>query len=314
MIAGKDRSVDHYPLTIEGAPAEVDAGAEFAITCRVAPPPGSDPSGFGVSIRDRENAELAFAELSRSGGETYATDVILLKAPLSVGEHRFRAVVIVQEGDGTAYDASSTEVAFVVKAHAIRLNVWDLPTAIVAGESFTLKAGIKCSAGCKLASRKLEIFDAEGNKIGAGKLRDEVWPGTSALYFAEVECKAPFVLGNHKWEVRFAAPDSGVPHAAASLAFDVKVVDPPECEVTVEAVDADSRTPIGGARVVMHPYRALSGANGVAKLNVVKGNYKLLVSASKYLAKTRAVEVPENITIRAELTLEPVIDPASYYV
>jgi hypothetical protein len=64
----------------------------------------------------------------------------------------------------------------------------------------------------------------------------------------------------------------------------------------------------------MHPYRALTGANGVAKLNVVKGSYKLLVSASKYLATARAVEVAEDMIIRDELALEPVVDPASYYV
>ena len=48
----------------------------------------------------------------------------------------------------------------------------------------------------------------------------------------------------------------------------------------------------------MHPYRAITDENGVAKLKVVKGSYKLLVSASKYLATSRTVEVTENTTIR----------------
>ncbi len=295
-------------------PAEVDAGAEIAFICRVALPPGSDQSGIAVSIRDHDNAELAFAEISKSGGEAYVTDEILLTAPLTEGEHICRAVLVAGRKASTSFDMISTEVSFVVKAHAMRLNVWDLPTAIAAGERFKLNAGVKCSAGCNLAGRELCIFDGDGNQLGTGKLLDNVWPRTSALYFAEVECSAPLTVGNHRWEVMIPASGSGIPHTAGALDFDATVVDPPDCEVTIEALDAGTQTLIGGARVVMHPYRALTGAHGVAKLKVVRGNYMLLVSASKYLATARAVEIAENSTIRAELTLEPVVDPASYYV
>lgn len=313
MVAERDSVPDHYRLTGEISPAEVDAGAEFAITCQVVLPPGSDQSGLTVSIRDQDDGELAFAELAKDG-EVYATDKILLKAPLAEGEHRLRAVLVAGEKGGTSCDMASTELSFIVKAHAMRLNVWGLPAAIVAGESFTLKAGIKCSVGCNLSGRELYLVDAEGVQIGTGKLLEDVWPGTSALYFAEVEGKAPLEAGNHRWEVRIPVSASGIPHAAGAFAFDVNVVDAPDFEVTIEAVDAGTQTPIGKSRVVMHPYRAFTDENGVAKLKVVKGSYKLLVSASKYLATSRTVEVTENTLIREELTLEPIIDPVSYYV
>jgi hypothetical protein len=251
--------------------------------------------------------------LRQIDGGTFIANEILLTAHLSVGEHIFRAVLIVHEEDGTSYEASSTEVAFAVKAHAMRLNVWALPTAIAAGDRFTLKAGIKCSAGCKLAGKELSIFDGDGIQVGCGTLLDEVWPGTSALYFTEMEGNAPLTVGKHKWEVRISAWGSGTPHAAGALTFDVNVVDPPDCEVTVEALDAGTQTPIERARIVMHPYRALTGENGVATLKVSKGNYKLLVSGSKYIASTKTIEVKDDITVRAELTLEPIVDPASYY-
>lgn len=314
MVVKNARIVDSNILTVEGAPADVDAGAEFSFICRVALSPKSDPSGLAVSIRDHDNAELASAELSMSGGDCYATDEIFLKAPLTDGEYICRAFLVAGNKAHASFDTTSTEFSVVVKAHSMRLNVWDLPSAIVAGESLTLKAGLKCSAGCNLASREVCIFDGDGIQIGDGKLCDEVWPGTSALYFAEVECKAPLAVGNHKWELRFTASDLGVPHAAGAAAFDIKIVDPPDCEVTIEAFDAGSQTPISGAHVVMHPYRALTGENGVAKLNVVKGKYELLVSAPKCLATARAVEVAENVSIRAELTLEPVLDSSSFYV
>jgi len=312
MVAQRDSTSDQYILTVEVSPAEVDAGAVFALTCRVALPSGSDQSGLAVSIRDHDNAELAFAELAKDG-EAYATDEILLKAPLTEGGHILRAVLVAGPKGGIASDMTSTEFPIVVRAHAMRLNVWGLPPAIVAGESFALKAGIKCSCGCNLAGRELGIFDAGGVQIGAGKLREDVWPGTSALYFTQVDGNAPPAAGNHRWEVRIPASGSGIPHAAGACAFDVRVVDAPDYEVTIEAFDAGRQTPISGARVVMHPYRAVTCENGAARLKVVKGNYKLLVSGSRYIATAQTIEVTDNVTVRAELALEPIIDPISYY-
>ena len=238
MVAESDSTPDHYAWSVEISPAEVDAGTELTLKCQVALPPERDHSGLAVSIRDHDDAELAIAELTLVDGDVYGIDDIVLTAPLAEGEHIWRTVLIAPEKDGPSYDEISTEFSFLVKAHAVRLNVWGLPTAIVAGERFTLKAGIKCSVGCNLAGRELYLVDAGGVQIGTGKLLDYVWPGTSALYFAEVEGKAPLGAGNHQWEVRIPASGSGIPHAAGAFAFDVKLVDVPDFEVTIEAVDA----------------------------------------------------------------------------
>ena len=85
----------------------------------------------------------------------------------------------------------------------------------------------------------------------------------------------------------------------------VKVVSPPDCEVTVEAVDREKQTPIKGARVVMHPYRAMTDENGIARLKVTKGHYDILVSASKYVPVSITVEVTADMITRAELDVEP---------
>ena len=54
----------------------------------------------------------------------------------------------------------------------------------------------------------------------------------------------------------------GAPHAAGSSTFAVKVVTPPDYEVTVEAFDGQKQTPIKGANVLLHPYRALTDEMG----------------------------------------------------
>jgi hypothetical protein len=183
-----------------------------------------------------------------------------------------------------------------------------VPSALVAGERFKFTVGVRCSAGCNLAGRDLSIVGRDGTPIVCATLGPTVWPGTDALYFAEVAVEAPPVAGNHQWEVRSAASTSEPPHDAGSHAFGLKVVRPPNCEVTIEAIDKEKQTPIKGARVVMHPYRATTGENGQAKLKVTDGRYDILVSATKYAPVSMVVEVTGDVVTRAELDGEPPLE------
>ena len=85
----------------------------------------------------------------------------------------------------------------------------------------------------------------------------------------------------------------------------VRVVNPPDCEVTIQAIDREKQIPIKGARVVMHPYRASTDENGIAKVKVTKGRYDVLVSGSKYVPVSTTVEVTADMITRAELDEEP---------
>jgi len=290
---------------VEVSPGEVDAGGELTVTVRASCPQGCDLRGQRVSIRDRNDGGLATAELTEFDGETYATSAFALRAPLETGEHIYRAVFAAQETDGILHEETAAEFSFTARPHAASVNVWGMPSAIAAGERFTLRVGVKCSAGCKLTGRPLSIFDHEGAQAGAGSLRDDVWPGTTALYFTEVEAQAPLATGDYQWHIETPGSESGVPHAAGSFAFAVKVVSPPDHEVTVEAFDGEQHTPIKGAHVLLHPYRAFTDEKGVAKVKVAKGRYTLFVSGFRYIAYQIIIDVAGDITIRAELTVEP---------
>lgn len=305
MEAKADKTHGQRTCAVEVASGEVDAGAELTVTARVSCPHGCDLRGQRISVRAYDDTELASAELTEFDGEAYVTSAIALRAPFKVGEHIYRAVLTAQERDGVSHEETSTEFSFAAKAHAASVNVWGLPYAIAAGERFRLKVGIKCSAGCKLTGRQLSIFDDEGAQVGTGSLLDEIWPGTSALYFVDVEAEAPLTTGDHKWQVRIPGSDSGLPHAAGSFTFAVKVVSPPDHEVTVEALDGEKQTPIEGAHVLLHPYRAFTDERGVAKLKVAKGRYKLFVSGLNYIAYENTIDVAADVSTRAELTAEP---------
>jgi hypothetical protein len=290
---------------VEVSPAVVDAGAELTLTGRVSCPHGCDLRGDRVSIQNQDGTELATAELTEFDGEAYVTSAFVLRAPLTVGEHIYRALLAAQEKDRILHEEISTEFSIAAKAHAASVNVWGLPSAIAGGERFGFKVGIKCSAGCKLSGRQLSIFDHEGAQVGAGSLLDDIWPGTNNLYFAEVEAQAPLTTGDYKWQVKTPGADLSLPHAAGSCTFAVKVVSPPDHEVTVAALDRETQTPIKGAHVLLHPYRALTNERGVAKVKVAKGRYNLFVSGFNYIAYESIIDVAGDVTTRAELTVEP---------
>ena len=305
MAAKKLKIHGQRICAVEVSPDEVDAGAELAVAGRVSCPMGCDLRGQRVSIRNPEDVELAAAELTELDGEAYATGAFAVPAPLEAGDHVYRAVLAAHEKDGILHEETSTAFSFATRAHAASVNVWGLPTAIAAGERFGFKVGIKCSAGCKLTGRQLSVFDHDGAQVAAANLHDEIWPGTSALYFAEVEANAPLTAGDYQWQVGTPKWASDVPHAAGSFTFAVKIVDPPDHEVTVEALDSERRTPIKGAHVLLHPYRTFTDESGVAKVKVAKGRYKLFVSGFNYIAWENIVEVAGDLTTRAELTAEP---------
>ena len=143
-------------------------------------------------------------------------------------------MLVAVERDGVLHEETATAFAFTTQAHAASVNVWGVPSAISVGEPFSLKVGIKCSAGCRFAGRQVFVFDHEGTQVAAGNLRDDAWPDTSALYFVELRARAPRETGDYLWRVETPGSGSGVPHAAGSSTFALKVVAPADHEVTVE--------------------------------------------------------------------------------
>ncbi len=198
--------------------------------------------------------------------------------------------------------------------HTTNVVVWDIPSAIEVRERFTIKVGIKCADECQLANRDFRVEDDEGIQLATGTPGVDPWPGTTGLYWAEVELEAPAAEGLYTWSVKVpstmlgASPgsDAEIAHAEGSVSFGVRVVCHPEYVVTVETVDQESQTALSGARVVMHPYKAVTDERGIAQVRVAKGAYKLFVSQTRYLTFGLPIEVDADMTTRAELYVEPV--------
>ena len=61
--------------------------------------------------------------------------------------------MLAADKDGALHEETSTDVRFVVTAHATELNVWDVPSTIVSGGRFKFMVGFDARPDARLAAR-----------------------------------------------------------------------------------------------------------------------------------------------------------------
>jgi hypothetical protein len=306
MGSQSDKMRGHTTCAVDVSPGVVDAGADVTLQGKISCSPACDLRGHTLLIKDQTGANTGRVEIREFDGVTNTTGEFVVKAPFQPGVYTWLAVSPALVKEGVSYMQVSTPISFTVKPHTTHVVAWDAPSAVVVGERFRMKAGIKCPNECDLTNGDFGIYDHEGTQVARGTLTGDRWPGTSGLYVAEVELEAPAREGLYTWSVRRQGSDVGIPHAEGSISFGVRVVSHPQYLVTVEAVDKDNQAPLSGARVVMHPYKAVTDERGIAEVRVAKGAYKLFVSQTNYLTLGLPVEVTQDMKARVELDLEPV--------
>ena len=144
------------------SPDVVDAGADMTLHATVSCSPACDLRGHTLSIKDQAGADVGSVELTEFDGATNKTGEFVVKAPVDAGEHTWVAVCPAVVKEGVSYAETSTPISFTVKPHTAHVVAWDVPSAIVAGERFTMKVGIKCSNDCDLTNSDFGIYDHEG--------------------------------------------------------------------------------------------------------------------------------------------------------
>ena len=308
MVSHSEEPHGQMTCAVDASPDVVDAGAEMALRVKVSCSPPCDLQGHTLLVKGEGGADLGSVEIAEFDGDTNSTHEFLVKAPVTAGGYTWSAVCPAVVKGGTSYDEASAPISFTVTPHTTYIVAWDVPSDTGAGDRFTIKVGVKCSSACDLANSGFGIYDHEGKQLAVGTLPDERWPGTVALYAAEVELEAPSSAGLYTWSVKRLRSDLDIPHAEASIEFAVRVVERPEHLVTIESLDSVTRAPLSGARVVMHPYRVVADEQGVARVRVAKGAYRLFVSQTNYITFGLPVDVAADITVRAELDLEPVLE------
>lgn len=303
---------DHAPETPDPRPCDIDllvdgeayAGTDLTLTAAVTCPDGRDLRGDVVRILDRESAELGRTALAEHEEGVTTSDELVVTAPDAPGEYTWTAAL--HAADAQDHDPPWATASFRVQvvAHPSRIEVWGVPAATPIGTRFRATVGIKCAAACDQAGRAFEILDHAGARVADGVLGDAPWPGTAALYHAEVQLPAPAAVGTYRWRVRSPGASLDDRHADGERGFGVVAVAPPEHVVTIETVDQAKRTPIAGMHVLMHPFRALTDEQGIARLEVPAGAYDLYVSGFRYHPHRTRLEVDGDVSTRVEVAWE----------
>ena len=231
--------------------------------------------------------------------------------PLDAGEGEVDARCPLGGNDGEP--ASGEADAVGDRPHDTRVVVWNKPAVVERGKRFAVRVGAACSSKCAAAGWRVEVRDHEGESRATATLGDEPWPGTDALHHAEVALVAPDVEGLHTWEAAALTDGLDVAHTAGRVGFGVQVVSAPACRLTVVAVDAESGRPVEGARVVAHPYRAVTDERGVAELQVPAGGFRLFVSGKGSIPFRFDGEMTADKTIRAELVQDVELSDADIW-
>jgi len=293
---------------VKPSPREVNAGADIALKVQVSCPECCDVRGGIARIVLQDAAVVKEIELTEYDGTVNDTDDFVVKAPIEPGEYTWTAVFPAQEMEGVLHEESSAPFSFTVKPHSTSMAVWDIPSPIASNDKFKIKVGVKCSAECNLMDKEIRIYGQKGKKVATGALGGVPSPGTSALYWAEVELEAPGVEGRYRWRVKFPKPDLELPHEEASYHFAFSTARPPEHVVTVEVIDRDTKAPIENASVLLRPllhrghaYRSRTDDGGVARVGVPKGDYQLYASGQGKESSRPTVKVASDITIKAEV-------------
>ena len=300
-------------FSVEVSPGEVDAGAEMTLKAKASCSPAADLRGQALQIMDQDGALVERAELTEFDGESNETSEFAVKVPVEPGAYTWLAVCPALATAGPSSEETSASFSFTVKPHSTRVVVWDVPSTIESGETFSVKLGVNCSSECRPDGWTVEVRDQDGEGRATVTFGGEPWPGTSALYYAEVELSAPDTDGLHTWEARALADDLHLPHAEAVASFGVRVVPAPECLLMVVAVDMESQTPVQGAKVVVHPYKTFTDERGVAEVRVPKGEYRLFVSGKKYFPFRSDGEIETDVTIKAELAVDRELSDADIW-
>ncbi len=190
--------------------------------------------------------------------------------------------------------------------HETSLAVWDIAPAVVAGETFSVKVGAKSSTGCALDGSRIEVLDGDA-VMAAGCLGETPWPGSDALYWTEIEVRAPAQPGNLAYAVRFDASALEEPHLGATSLFNVSVVAKPEHTLTVKLNAGGA--PVEAAYIRLGPYRAITNASGVAQVRASKGRYDLVIWKAGYDVPSTAVTVETDAVVPVEARMLPEDDP-----
>src|SRR5262245_26769815 len=286
----------------EPAPAEVAAGTELMLKIKLTCAADCDLHNLPLTIKGPDDTAAAAGHINDSGE-------VALRIPPKVGAQSFTIAFGPHEAADIRHEPCTLSLTINSIPHGTSLAVWDIPSPIMKGQRFTIKVGAKSAASAELKGLEIAVTDDSETVVARGRLRDAPWPGTTALYWDEVELSAPGEEGLHKWSVRFDAEGLALPHDGTAAEFTAVVSRPPEHCLTVKVIEQQSKARIADVQIRLGPFRGTTDPAGIAEVMMPKGTYDLHVWKTAYEAADRLVEIKGDLSVQVEAVFVPEEDP-----
>jgi hypothetical protein len=313
-----------YPLFLEGVklPDVLDASSSFTLMLAMECDAPVDLSALHYEVK---NGEMVIAsgvagqiirfnpdapDYDPRNGPVEKRDQIALSltAPKEIAPFSWTITVPEQELGDCIVEAASLTFSATTLIHRSSLAVWDVPSPVQAGETFRIKIGGKCSAGCALCGLDVMVCDAS-QEVARGALQNE-HTDAAGLWCTEVEVKAPTTTGLQDFTIHFAPGDTrGLPHAQAQAQFSVMVTKAPDHAVDVSVVDEESGAPITDAYVRLGLYRVATQCDGLARFAVPKGEHRLFIWKAGFDIPEKNLLVDDDLCVTIAAKALPKKDP-----
>jgi hypothetical protein len=150
-----------------------------------------------------------------------------------------------------------------------------------------------------LTGTAIAIHTETARQVGSGTLGPTPWPGTSALYWTELDVPAPDTEGVYSWTLQATAPEPS--HEQVSSPFSFIAVNPPEHRVTLKVVERQTGAPVEAVELRLGIFRAATNEAGVAQVEVPEGAYDVTAWKIGYEILTSKTEVAGDMSIQLEV-------------
>ena len=292
---------------IQAIPAEVVAGAEVTVLVRASCASGCPLTGAQINIIAPDGGIIAQGSISAS--DVTEDTQLVVTVPNQVGAFVWSAVFPRHETeDGVHQESALVPMPFNTLPHKTSMAVWNVPSVVVANSVVKVNVGMRCSSGCGMAGRVVEVADDRGTKIGEGTLGDSPWTGTEALYWTQLELTVPATAGTMAYLATGGTPELEPLHEASTAGFSVRTTGQPEHVVTVHVVDKTTGAGVSDVEVRLGPYIRSTDQLGYVRVDVPGGTYDLTIRKDGFGAFPMDVEVGADLSVRIDAIAVPTMD------
>ncbi|MCL1846358.1 MAG: hypothetical protein FWF91_00115 [Coriobacteriia bacterium] len=178
-----------------------DDGVELTCTAHVRCHKSCRMTDMPVFIICNETGVETMVELTNYGGIGNSSEEFLLKTGKKPGTYTWNAY-FAHVGPKGSHGEIETTFTYDYYPHALGLNIWGIPTLYVDSGQVSFKVGAECVNFCSLVGGKLTVLDSEGASVADAELGEGLWPGSDALYWAEMTIPVPTEIGTYKYTVQ----------------------------------------------------------------------------------------------------------------